>query len=182
MSDRALGRVAVAGLAALALAACGTAGRGQGPAGIQPREGRSGLTLSGTFQGRQLAVNDGAPRMRVDDCDPNTGRDVDLCLFTRDLDGAFIGIIVENPEVLREAATLQVDDPACASPEACDAVRGVAIVELQRGVGTPRVRATGGTMAMRVVQPRMRYAGTMNLTFRDGRLAGSFDIVPRPEQ
>ncbi|MGH3664612.1 MAG: hypothetical protein ACRDU8_00720, partial [Egibacteraceae bacterium] len=84
-----------------ALAACGTAGTGEGVAGIEPREGRSGLMLSGTVSGRQVAVNDGAPRMRLTDCDVNDGPDTDLCFISRDLDGNFFALVVENPDALR---------------------------------------------------------------------------------
>jgi hypothetical protein len=174
-------RVLAVGLLATVLAGCGTAGTGQGVAGITPRNGRSGLSLSGTVDGRQIAVNDGAPRMRVDDCDPNQGPDTDLCFFSRDIDGGFFGLIVENPGALAPDRALPVAAERCA-PRACDEVSDVAVVDLQLGVGTPRVRAEGGQLRMKTVQPRRRYAGSLTLDLPDGRLSGTFDVVPRPRE
>lgn len=165
----------------LALVACGTAGTGEGVAGIEPRDGRSGLVLSGVIRGRQVAVSDGAPRMRVDDCDRNTGRDLDVCFFSRDIDGNFLAVIIENPDALAGGKQLPVADPGC-QPQVCDEVTDVAIVDVQLGADTPRMRATGGRLSLDVVQPRFRYAGTLRLQLPDGELSGTFDVVPKPEQ
>ncbi|MDQ3709075.1 MAG: hypothetical protein M3387_07205 [Actinomycetota bacterium] len=174
-------RMLAVGLVATALGGCGTAGTGQGVAGITPRNGRSGLSLSGTVEGRQIAINDGAPRMRIDDCDPNQGPDTDLCFFSRDIDGSFFGLIVENPDALVGGQALPVAAELCA-PRACDELSEVAVVEVQLGVGTPRVRAEGGQLRMTTVEPRRRYAGSLTLELPDGRLAGTFDVVPRPPE
>lgn len=169
--------LAVAG--ALLLAGCGTESSGTGVNAIQPRDGRSGLHLTGTIDGRQIAANDGAPVLRVGDCDVNDGVDRDVCFFSRDVDGGFLGIIIENPELAAEGS-VDVADPACVSPN-CDDVTDGLIVELQRAAGGERTRATGGRVQFDRVEEGSRYAGTMNLQFPDGRLSGTFEVVPRPE-
>lgn len=164
---------------ALLLGACGTGGSGTGVNAIEPREGRSGLHLAGTVEGRQFAVNDGAPVLRVADCDVNDGADTDLCFFSRQVDGGFVGIVVENPNVVTEGS-FDVIDPECVSPN-CDDVTGGVIVELQMAAGAPRTRGTGGRVQFDVVEDGNRYAGTLNLQLPDGRLSGTFEVVPRPE-
>lgn len=164
---------------AVLLAGCATSGSGTGVNAIEPRNGRSGLHLTGTVDGRQFAVNDGAPVLRVGDCDVNDGADTDLCFFSRQVDGGFVGIVVENPDVVTEG-TFDVIDPACASPN-CDDVTGGVIVELQMAPGAPRARATGGRVQLDVVEDAQRYAGTLNVQLPDGRLGGTFEVVPRPE-
>ena len=169
------------GLVAAVLTGCGTAGTGQGVAGITPRNGRSGLSLSGTVDGRQIAVNDGAPRMRVGDCDPNQGPDTDLCFFSRAIDGNFFALIVENPDALAADQALPVAAEQCA-PQACDEISDVAVVDVQLGVGTQRVRAEGGQLRTTTVQPLRRYAGSLTLELPNGRLSGTFEVVPRPRE
>ncbi|HWB71994.1 MAG TPA: hypothetical protein VG452_07235 [Egibacteraceae bacterium] len=163
---------------AVLAAACGT---GPAPdAAGQPRDGRAGLQLTGTVGGRQVAVSDGAPRLIVGDCDPQDGPDDDVCLVSRDIDGTLVRLLIENPEVLEAGASVPVADVDC-PPRACDALTDVAVVELQVGVGEQTRRATGGLVTTSVVQPRLRYAGTLTLEFPDGRLAGGFDVVPRSD-
>ena len=165
---------------AVLLAGCGTAGTGSGVAGIQPQDGKSGLQLTGTLDGRQFAVNDGAPVLRVGDCDVNDGTDTDLCFFTRELDGGYFAIIVENPDAV-QVGTVPVVDADCQSPR-CDDVSEGAVVEVQFAPGAERVRATGGAFQLTAVDPGQRYAGTVNLQLPDGRLGGTFEVVPRPEE
>ncbi len=165
---------------ALLLAGCGTAGTGTGVSGIEPRDGRSGLQLSGTIGGRQIAVNDGAPVLRLGDCDVNDGADTDLCFFSRDLDGGYFAVIVENPESVA-VGRVAVVDSACSSPN-CEGAGAGAITEVQFAPGERRVRATGGSLNFRTVESSQRYAGTMNLELPDGRVGGTFEVVPRPEE
>lgn len=162
------------------IAGCGTSGTGSGVAGIEPREGRSGLQLTGTIDGRQVAVNDGAPVLRLDDCDVNDGPDADLCFFSRDVDGGFFAIVIENPAALA-VGSVPVVENACRSPH-CDDVTDGALVELQFDPGAERTRATGGSLNLSVVDDAKRYAGTLNLTLPDGRLGGTFEVVPRPDE
>ena len=162
----------------LLLAACGTEG-GTGVNAIQPRDGRSGLHLTGTIDGRQVAANDGAPVLRVGDCDVNDGVDTDLCFFSRDVDGGFLAIIVENP-ALAAQGSVDIVDPPCVSPNCDDVTEGL-IVELQRAAGAERTRATGGRVQFNQVEPGDRYSGSLNLQLPDGRLSGTFEVVPRPE-
>lgn len=165
-------------LAALT-AGCSTAGGGTGPAAIEPRDGKSGLQLSGTVDGRQVAVNDGAPVLRLGDCDVNDGADTDLCFFSRELDGGYFAVLIENPDAVVEGR-VEVTGSSCVSPR-CEDVGGGAVVDLQFERGGPRVRATGGNLTFTTVEKAQRYAGTMNLQLPDGRLGGTFQIVPRPE-
>ena len=167
-------------LGAALLAGCGTAGTGTGVAGIQPQEGKSGLQLTGTIDGRQFAVNDGAPVLRLGDCDVNDGTDTDLCFFTRQLDGGYFAIVIENPDAV-QVGTVDVVDDACQSPR-CDDVAEGAVVEVQFEPGPARTRATGGKLVLTAVEEGERYAGTLNLELPDGRLGGTFEVVPRPEE
>lgn len=177
MTPRAL---AAAVLGGLLLTACGTAGSDRGPAGIRPVDGRSGLQLTGTVRGRQFAVNDGAPRLRVGDCDVNEGGDRDVCFFSRDLDGRFFSLIFENPATLVAGETVPVVDPGCA-PSLCDDVTDGAIVDVGFAPDERRVRAEGGSVILRTVEAGARYSGTIRLELPDGNLSGSFEVVPRPE-
>lgn len=141
----------------------------------QPRDGRSGLQLTGTVAGRQLAVSDGAPELTVGDCDPGTGGDTDICAIADDIDGQLVVLVIENPDVLRAPATLPVVDPACG--DACDDVTEGVVIDVQLGTD-PRVRARGGRLELTVVEPFVRYAGDMRLQLPSGSLSGSFDLVP----
>lgn len=170
---------AVAVLLTLVLMGCATSGGGSGVSSIEPRGGHSGLQLSGTLGGRQVVVNDGAPVLRLGDCDVNDGNDVDLCFFSRELDGGFFALIVENPEVV-EQAIVPVIQSSCRSPH-CDDVDGGVLVELQHEPGGPRERATGGRIEFTTVEEGQRYAGTLRLVMDDGEFSGTFEIVPRPE-
>lgn len=163
----------------VATMACGTAGTGQGVAGIEPRDGRSGLSLTGTVDGRQVVVNDGAPRLRLGDCDVNDGPDRDLCFFSRDLNGQFFALVVENPEALAGDSTLPTRDPGCASR--CDLVADVAVVDVQFGLEEPRQRAVAGQLRVTALEEGQRYGGSVTLELPDGRLSGTFEVVPRPE-
>ena len=165
---------------AVATAACGASGAGSGVGAITPRDGKSGLQLSGTIGGRQVAVNDGAPVLRLGDCDVNDGSDGDLCIFSREIDGGFFGIIVENPELV-EVASINVVDPPCESPHCEDIVEGL-VVELQFEPGGPRTRVTDGKLVFTAVEPGQQYSGRLDLTWPDGRLAGSVEVVPRPDE
>lgn len=172
-------RLAAACLA-VALVGCGASGVGSGVNAIQPRNGKSGLQLSGTIDGRQVAINDGAPVLRLGDCDVNDGQDGDLCFFSRDLDGGFFGLIVENAQVVAPGTLNIVDDP-CRSPR-CETVTGGVVVELQFAPGAPRTRVTGGRMVFTDVEDGMHYSGRISLTWPDGQLAGTMEIVPRPDE
>ena len=168
-------------LAALVFAACGTTNQQSGPSGLQPVNGRSGLRLSGTVHGRQFSTSAGAPNLVAGDCDPNDGRDQDVCFQTQDIDGLDVVLVFENPDVLVAGDTIPVNDPGC-PPELCDAVSDVAVVDLQIGVGGDRTRASDGTLQLTAVVPRLRYAGEILLRFPDGSTAaGEFEVVPRPE-
>lgn len=170
-------RAAVA--VALSLAAgCGAGGSQAGH--LPPRDGQAGLQLSGSFGGRQLAISDGAPDLlQGAGCARRLGIAVELCFTSRDIDGNGVTVSFLNATVLQAGATLPVGTGDCRSLEECAAVTDVAVVELQ--VGDQRQRARSGRLAMGAVEAGERYAGTATLGFRDGRLGGVFDVVPRPE-
>ncbi len=148
---------------------------------VQPRDGRAGLRLSGMVAGRQLALNDGAPELLAGDCDPNDGLDDDdVCIVANDIDGGLVVVVFENPSALATGASLPIADPGCRSPEVCDEVTDVAVVDVQLGVGRRR-RATGGRVELTVVEPLQRYAGELRVELPDGRASGEFDVVPLPD-
>ena len=169
----------VAAILAIATVACGASGTGSGVGAIEPRDGKSGLQLSGTIDGRQVAVNDGAPVLRLGDCDVNDGQDADLCFFSREIDGGFLGIIIENPDAVT-VGTLPVVDPPCRSPHCEDVADGV-VVELQFVAGARRTRVTGGEVIFTTADAGQLYSGRLNLTWPDGRIGGTVEVVPRPE-
>lgn len=143
---------------------------------VQPRDGRAGLQLTGTVDGSQLAVSDGAPRLVVGDCDPDATGDSDVCVIADDINGQLVVLAIENPAVLESQASLPVVDPGCG--QRCDDVTDGAVVDLQLGIGD-RVRATGGRIELDTVEPFIRYAGEVRLEFPSGRVSGSLDVVPR---
>lgn len=164
-------------LAAVAvLAGCTADAEGMPPA----RDGRSGLQATGTIEGRQVAVGRGLPQLVVGDCDPIDGPDSDVCIITDTIDGRLLVLALENPDALVEGETIAVGDPSCATPAACDAVTDVAIVTVKLDTDDP-VRATGGTLRMTRILEFRNYVGELSLDLPDGRLNGTFDVVPRPE-
>lgn len=144
----------------------------------QPRDGGSGLQLTGTIVGRQLAVSDGVPRLTVGDCDPDASGDNDVCAIGASIDGELVVLVFENPDVLEAGATLPVTDPGCGTR--CDEVSGTAVIDLQLGTAR-RLRARGGHLDVTEVTPFSRYAGEVRLSFADGSVSGSFDLVPRSD-
>jgi hypothetical protein len=167
-------------VAALSLAACGET---PGDVLPDPRDGRSGLRLTGQVGGRQIALSDGLPVLNTTDCDVAAGPDRDVCFVTRDISGESIIVIIENPDALAEGETLPVEAAPCRDRLDCDEVEGVAVVDVQIGLGADRIRATGGTLAIDVLVPGSRYRGSLDLRLPGGdRLRGEFDVVPRPEE
>lgn len=164
--------LALAGVAVVALAACGT----DAPA---PRDGRAGLQLSGTFGGSQLAVSDGSPRLVVGDCGSAAQASDDVCFISRDLNGQLVVVVLKNPGVLQEGTRLDVADADCEHPAVCDEVTDVAVVDFQ--VAEDRQRADSGTVMMTTVEEGRRYAGSLRLGLSEGRVSGEFDVVPRPD-
>jgi hypothetical protein len=175
---RALRAALLAGVAVFA-AACGET---PGDVLPDPRDGRSGIQVTGQVDGRQVAINDGLPDVNFSDCDLAAGRDDDLCVVTEDLSGDLVVLVVENPAVLVEGARVPIRDVPCADDRDCDEVADAAVVDVAFTQGDRRVRATGGTLAVEVAQPLTRYRGTIDLTLPGGTMRGTFDLVPRPEQ
>lgn len=168
----------VGGLAVAALVV-GAAGCGPGASlgqAAQPREGRAGLQVTGRVAGAQFALSDGAPQLVVGDCDPIDGMDSDVCAIAGDINGELFVLSVENPGMLEDGATIPVADRACA-PQYCDDVDDAAVVDVQVGTGQ-RIRATGGQLQVRRVEPFLRYVGSAQLALPDGQLSVEFDLVP----
>jgi len=157
------------------LAGCGTAARG-----VQPRDGRSGLQGTGTLEGRQVAVGQGAPDLVVGDCDPIDEPDDDVCFVSDTIDGRTFVLTFENPAVLVTGAALPVGGADCTSPRTCDAVADVAVVSLKLGTDDA-VRADGGSLTLSRVEPFGNYVGEVILELGDGGFTGTFDVVPPPE-
>jgi hypothetical protein len=144
----------------------------------QPRDGRSGLQLTGSIAGRQLALSDGSPQLTVGDCDPDASGDSDVCAIGETIDGELVVLVLENPDVLAAGTTLPVVDPGCGAR--CDQISDAAVVDLQVGTGR-RMRAHGGRLELDEVTPFSRYAGDVRLSFAAGSVTGSFDLVPRSD-
>lgn len=166
-------------LLAVLLTGCGAEPIGSGPSAVRPRDGRSGLRLTGVIGGQQLAISDGLPRLEATDCDPGDGTDQDVCVVSRTIDGTLFVLVFENPTVLAPG-TVPVATGNCARPEDCDHVTGVAVIDVQAGVGD-RSRAQGGSLTLALVEPRQRYVGSLSLELPNGRMGGDFDVIPRPE-
>jgi hypothetical protein len=175
-----LARVAALLVLSVLLAACGAADARQG--GHQPpRDGVAGLQLSGSFQGRQIALSDGAPTLLVgSSCMRRIGLDTGLCFGSRDIDATPVTIAFLNPGVVAQGTTVPVGPGDCRTPEGCADVRDVAVIEVQ--VGDRRQRARSGEITFGQIVPGSRYAGRMTLGFRAGQIGGTFDVVPRPEE
>lgn len=171
-----MGRAIVALVLAAVVAGCGVAESGtQQP----PRDGRAGLQVTGTAEGRQIAVRDGAPQLVVGDCDPTSPPDDDVCAISQTVGGELFVLSFENPDVLEEGAELAVADSGCGGPS-CDDITDFAVVDVQLG-GGERIRATEGEIRVRSVEPFLHYAGTLRLELPSGRLSGDFDLVPRED-
>lgn len=158
-------------LLALSLVACGE------PVSQQPRDGRAGLSLTGTVDGRQVALSDGRPRLVVGNCDPRQGPSRDVCFLSRDIDGTLLVLVLRNPEALRSGTVLPVAPGSCATPAECAEVRDVAVIDVRVGEG-PLTRVHEGRLTLELVEPARRYVGTVRLAWPSGRLSGQFDVVP----
>lgn len=145
-----------------------------------PRDGRSGVQLSGLLDDRQVAISDGLPILVTGDCDVNEGPDRDVCFVTEDISGELIRIVVENPDVLEEGVRLPVGSD-CRTDADCEAVTDAVVLEFEFG-DRRRVRAESGTLTMEVVVPGSRYRGEFDVRLPDGNLSATFDVVPRPEE
>jgi hypothetical protein len=168
----------------LVLALAG-AGCGETPGDVlpPPRDGRSGLQLSGLVGGRQIAVSDGLPEVNFNDCDLPDGRDEDLCIVTEDISGELVLVVIENPMVLVEGVTTPVVEGPCRDDRDCDEVTAGVVVDVAIGAGTPRIRAVSGQIQTEVVVPGSRYRGRIDLRLTGGgTLSGAFDLVPRPDE
>jgi hypothetical protein len=167
--------LSIAGVLVVLLAGCWSA-----PAQtVQPREGRAGLQLAGSVEGRLLAVSDGSPQLNVGDCDPDATGDADVCVIAEDIDGQLVVLVFENPDVLQSGASLAVVDPACT--DGCDDVADGVVVDLQVGTGQ-RLRARGGRVDVRRVEPFSSYVGDLRLDLASGSVSGSFDVIPRRDR
>lgn len=175
--QRVLRTACVAVIAGLALLVTGCGADSGGPGG-QLRDGRAGVQLSGTVDGRQVAVRDGAPQLVVGDCQPRTGPAQDVCVITQTIGGDTFVLLFENPALLEEGRELHIADAACRGA-ACDEVTDHAIVGVQ--IGDNRVRARGGEVRVEHAERFLRYRAEVRLELPGGRLSGHLDVVPRDD-
>lgn len=161
----------------LVLPACGEASDNILP---PPREGRSGLQMSGLLRDRQIALSDGLPILNASDCDVMEGPDDDVCILAEDINGELVRVVFENPDVLVDGARLPVGSD-CRGAAACDDVTDAAIIDVQFG-DRPRQRAIGGTLTVETVVPASRYRGSFDIELSDGDVTATFDVVPRPDE
>ena len=170
-------------LSLLALTA-GLVGCGDTPGDVlpDPRDGRSGLQMSGIVGDRQIAVSDGLPEVNFGDCDVADGPDRDVCVITRDISGELVVLVFENPDVLVEGERVPIADAPCRAVRDCDEVTGAAVVDVLVGAGNARIRAVSGQVTIEVAEPQNRYRGTFDLRLPDGNLSGRFDLIPRPDE
>ncbi len=172
---RARGAVVALAVAAVVLAGCGG---GEANPDNQPRDGRAGITLAGTVDGRQVSVRDGAPQLVFGACDPATGADDDVCIITQTVVGDTFVLVFENPALLEDGAVLDVAGSDCRG-DRCETITEHAVVDVQ--VGEDRVRARGGQVLIEAVEPLVRYRGEVRLELPDGRVSGDFDVIPRDD-
>jgi hypothetical protein len=170
-------RAALAAASVVLLAACGASGSMQPQP--EPRDGRSGLQLSGSFGGKQVAVSDGLPRLLVGDCSVRHGIPAEVCFASRNIDGNPVIIGLANPEAVASAEQLEAGRARCATMQGCAEVDGHALVFVL--VGEELRQATGGSVGVSTHEPGSRYAGELRLEVGRDRLTGTFDVVPRPE-
>lgn len=166
----------------LVLVATLAAGCGETPGDIlpDPRDGRSGIQLSGLLSDRQVAISDGLPVLNTTDCDVNEGPDRDVCVITEDISGEQIRVIFENPDVLQAGAVLPVGSD-CVTAIECDAVLDRAIIEFTFGTDAP-VRAVSGTLRIDRADPGRNYRGDFDVRVPNGSLNATFDLIPRPDE
>jgi hypothetical protein len=174
---RASRRAVVAAALVVLLTACGASGMVQPLP--EPRDGRSGLQLTGTFGGRQLAVSDGLPDLLVRECSVRHGIPAEVCFATRAIDGTPVVVGLANADVVADAEQLTAGRARCDTMARCAQVADQALVFVR--VDDEVRQATGGSVAVHALEPGSRYAGELRLQIGRDRLSGTFDVVPRPE-
>ncbi len=168
------GRVLLLVALAVALSACGGTSSQQ----RQPVSVDDGIQLVGRLAEQPINISDGAPLVLIEDCDANDGRDLDLCIVARTIDGQQLNVVIENPAALRAGESLRVERRDC-HPAACDSITDVAIVEVRLD-GVP-FRASGGELVMTAADPR--FSASIRLTFGGpDRLTGAFDVIETPPE
>lgn len=137
-----------------------------------PQGPGEGITLTGRLEGRAVSVSDGAPEVLLGDCDRAAGPDSDLCIVTRTIDGARIGLVLENPAVMRDGGEVPVRAGSCTD---CDDVVDHAVVDLRTDGSS--LRAVGGSLRTTAAGPRR--AAQFRLRFHDGgEVTGRFNVRP----
>ena len=166
--------VLVVAAVALVLGGCESGDEVQTPVdAVQPESRDEGIQATGLLDGARVAISRANPTVVVGDCDANDGLDEDLCILARTIDGVSFNLVVENPAVLVPGETV---DAGASCTTACDDVREAAVVELR--IDGDRVPVTRGTLQVEEAGPR--WVADFDLSFRDGRLDGTFDVAPTP--
>ena len=163
-------RRALLACAVLLLTACPGEGTQRAPAAAA-----DGLQLTGRLAGHRVSVSDGEPEVTYGDCDLADGDDTDLCIESHTIDGAPIGLIIENPAALEVGVALEpVSSRANACALGCDDLHGGVVVRLRVGDGL--AQATVGRL--RATKVGERFAASFELEFGDDTVSGSFDVRP----
>jgi hypothetical protein len=144
----------------------------------QPEAVDDGVQVTGTLGGARVAISEGVPDVTFGDCDPGIEIDEDVCWSARTIDGLTVGMVIENPAVLRAGEEVEVVDVACDLD--CDQVTDGVVVEV-RWDGQ-RARAVGGRLEVSEVGERVAADVDLRLPASD-RLTGSFNVRElRPEE
>lgn len=154
-------------LAALVLSGCADAAVEH----RQPEAVDDGVQVTGTLDGARIAISEGVPDVTFGDCDPGIEIDEDVCWSARTIDGLTVGVVVENPAVLRAGEQVEVVDVDCDLD--CDEVTEGVVVEV-RWDGQ-RARAVGGRLDVAEVGERVAADLDLRLPGSD-RLTGSFNV------
>ncbi len=171
-------RTIVAVTLLVALTGCGAASQSLSSL-PEPRDGRSGLKLSGTFEGRTLAVSDGLPRLVLQDCRARHDIPAEVCFASRSMDGSPVVVGLANAEAIASEGRMEAAQARCATVAACREVTDHALVFVR--VDDTVKQATGGSVSISELRDAERYVGELRLRVGGGRLSGTFDVVPRPD-
>jgi hypothetical protein len=139
----------------------------------QPESSSDGFQATGRLGGSRVAISSGDPAVTLGDCDPGDGRDEDLCVLGRTIDGIRVNLVIENPAAMTPGEVLPVRAHTCRA-EACDGVTEHAVIDLR--IDGEQLRATRGTLRTRSAGER--WAADVDIRFPDGdHLVGSFDVA-----
>ncbi len=144
----------------------------------QPVSRIDGIQFSGQIDGRQVVGSDGNPLVVLGDCDPNQGRDQDLCVITNTIDGTQFAFVFENPDLLVPGTAHDVSGDDC-EELACDGVTDHAVVDLRvdgdtRRADSGRVTVLASQGSRVALEFRLSFLGVSQIT-------GQLDVSTIPD-